>query len=275
MSDAGVEISKVRSLQEIRENIVSFDTGWIDQLKIKKKLNLFRKARYWVYDAELQAFANAKFAGFARMTADHYLHLQKNQRLIPKFDGRECTDSIKAVVKQPWSESLELATLLVKYAIRDAGPDSMRRVKQAKWRFMELPRVDNSIKRSAEVGSPGPQTSDAGTGEAALSASEGERRLVISYEAIRNSFFSSQVKQQWLSQDPKLRCRVCGFSFVTTYGQEFIELHHIDGIAGRGGSQVTTEDRVLPVCSNCHRMLHIRGEAMSIEELQTILRQNR
>ncbi len=267
-------MSKVESLQDIRENIASFDTGWIDKLEIMKELNLFRNASYWVYDAELQAFANAKFAGFTGMTAKRYLNAKNGVYEGVQFHGN-VNARIETVVKQSWLESPELATTLESYASRVAGPDSMRQIKQAKWRFMELPRVDNSIKRSAEVGSPGPQTSDVGTGEAALSAREGERRLVISYEAIRNSSFSSQVKQQWLSQDPKLRCRVCGFSFVTTYGQEFIELHHIDGIAGRGGSQVTTEDRVMPVCSNCHRMLHIRGEAMSIEELQTILGQNR
>jgi len=274
MNDDSVEMSKVESLQDIRENIASFDTGWIDQLEIMKKLNLFRNASYWVYDAELQAFANAKFAGFTGMTAERYLNAKGDDYEGVQFHGN-VNAWIETVVKQSWLESPELATTLESYASRVAGPDSMRRVKQAKWRFIELPRVDNSIKRSAEVGSPGPQTSDAGTGEAALSASEGERRLVSYLTAVRNSNLSLQIKQRWLKNNPELRCCVCGFSFVKTYGREFIEAHHIHPIGSRGENQITKEDDIIPVCSNCHRMLHIRGEAMSIAELQTILEQNR
>jgi 5-methylcytosine-specific restriction protein A len=73
-----------------------------------------------------------------------------------------------------------------------------------------------------------------------------------------------------------LRCSVCGFDFSQAYGargQGFIEIHHIKPISTfEEEMEVNPKTDLVPVCANCHRMIHRdRDDVMSIEELKKIL----
>ena len=51
-------------------------------------------------------------------------------------------------------------------------------------------------------------------------------------------------------------------------GTEYIEVHHLRPVADAGGSHlINPKTDLKPVCSNCHRMLHRRRPALSIDEL--------
>jgi hypothetical protein len=71
-------------------------------------------------------------------------------------------------------------------------------------------------------------------------------------------------------------CQVCEFNFHATYGdlgEKFIEAHHLDPLSERPESQWTDElttsvDRIAVLCSNCHRMVHRRRPAYSLDELR-------
>lgn len=84
-------------------------------------------------------------------------------------------------------------------------------------------------------------------------------------------------------RNPKLRekaiqihgnsCQVCQFSFEKTYGEigkGFIEVHHIKPLYMTNGEQeVNPVTDLIPVCPNCHRMIHRKkSEVLSIEELK-------
>lgn len=69
------------------------------------------------------------------------------------------------------------------------------------------------------------------------------------------------------------KCRVCGFDFEEHYGSigaNFIEVHHRTAISSYGGKEYNVDPikDLIPVCSNCHSMLHRTKPALSIEELQ-------
>ncbi len=71
-------------------------------------------------------------------------------------------------------------------------------------------------------------------------------------------------------------CIVCGFNFEATYGdlgKGFIHVHHIHPISTRSGSYVIDcEKDLVPVCPNCHAMLHRKGEKpLSIDELKQLI----
>lgn len=71
-------------------------------------------------------------------------------------------------------------------------------------------------------------------------------------------------------------CRVCGFDFEKRYGEigsYFIEVHHRTEISYYDGQNhmIDPIKDLIPVCSNCHSMLHRTSPAISIEELQTYL----
>lgn len=73
-----------------------------------------------------------------------------------------------------------------------------------------------------------------------------------------------------------LKCKVCGFDFEKTYGEigkGFIQVHHIKEL-----SEIKKEHKVdpvkdlIPICPNCHAMIHRKKPALKIEELKEILK---
>ena len=72
-------------------------------------------------------------------------------------------------------------------------------------------------------------------------------------------------------------CAVCGFDFGKIYGPEFadkIEVHHIHPLSEIREEHETDPVRdLVPVCPNCHRMLHSNpdGGVFSVEELKEML----
>ena len=71
-------------------------------------------------------------------------------------------------------------------------------------------------------------------------------------------------------------CRVCGFDFEKQYGdigRNFIEVHHRTEISSYSGEKHKVDyiNDLIPVCSNCHSMLHRTKPALSIEALQDII----
>ncbi len=99
---------------------------------------------------------------------------------------------------------------------------------------------------------------------------EGSLKIVTHKIRERNSRLVQKRKQQALLNH-KLECEACGFSFIDTYGQQYIECHHDKPISE--GFRVTDSSDLRLVCSNCHRMLHrrINGEYLTIEGLKTLL----
>lgn len=100
---------------------------------------------------------------------------------------------------------------------------------------------------------------------------EGNRREVTTATYARNA----KARQECLDHHG-YSCVICDFNFGTFYGQigeEFIEVHHLRPVSGKGGEyQVDPTRDLRPVCANCHRMLHKRREPLSIEELQALMR---
>ena len=70
-------------------------------------------------------------------------------------------------------------------------------------------------------------------------------------------------------------CKICGFSFGKKYGvlgEGFIHVHHIDPLSSTVGPRITnaTTD-LIPVCPNCHAMLHKYSPPLSPEALREII----
>ena len=74
------------------------------------------------------------------------------------------------------------------------------------------------------------------------------------------------------------RCAVCGMDFESHYGEigrGFIHVHHIIPISSIGEAyQVNPATDLMPVCPNCHNMLHRKDPPYTIEELQEIIKGN-
>lgn len=72
------------------------------------------------------------------------------------------------------------------------------------------------------------------------------------------------------------RCKICEMSFAETYGtfaKDFIHVHHITSLSEISDSyEVNPETDLLPVCPNCHAMLHRQenGIPMKVDRLKLL-----
>lgn len=70
-------------------------------------------------------------------------------------------------------------------------------------------------------------------------------------------------------------CRVCGFSFGERYGSlgnSFIHVHHLVPLSNIGTDYVVDPVKdLVPVCPNCHAMLHRSNPPLSVDELRKML----
>lgn len=70
-------------------------------------------------------------------------------------------------------------------------------------------------------------------------------------------------------------CKVCDFNFEQSFskiGKGFIHVHHKEQLADKGGKHmVNPKEDLVPVCPNCHAMIHSERPAYSIEEMWQIL----
>lgn len=73
-------------------------------------------------------------------------------------------------------------------------------------------------------------------------------------------------------------CYACGFNFLERYGQlgkDYIEVHHTTPVSEMGDNYEIDIDRdLVPVCSNCHSMLHRKKPPYTIDELKEVIAQN-
>lgn len=74
----------------------------------------------------------------------------------------------------------------------------------------------------------------------------------------------------------RIECQVCGFDFASVYGslgEGFIEIHHKTPLSKLyKPTEINPIEDLIPVCSNCHRMIHRHTEALTIEELTNTLK---
>lgn len=74
-----------------------------------------------------------------------------------------------------------------------------------------------------------------------------------------------------------LNCHICGTNFESTYGElgkGFIHVHHITPVSTMESSYVIKPGTdLIPVCPNCHSMLHRESPPVTIDRLIRIVKQ--
>ena len=67
-------------------------------------------------------------------------------------------------------------------------------------------------------------------------------------------------------------CKVCGFNFEKMYGnigKNFIEIHHIKPMYTIRKISVNPETDLIPLCSNCQKMIHRKSQASNIRRIKS------
>lgn len=74
------------------------------------------------------------------------------------------------------------------------------------------------------------------------------------------------------------KCFVCGFDFGLFYGNTakgFIHVHHKTKLADISKEYIVDPiNDLVPLCANCHSVIHLTNPAMTIEELKKLVKQS-
>ncbi|MNE42714.1 HNH endonuclease [compost metagenome] len=85
-----------------------------------------------------------------------------------------------------------------------------------------------------------------------------------------NTFERNRAAREACIRHHGCKCKACNFDFRETYGSigaGFIHVHHIIPLATiRQGYQVDPINDLVPLCPNCHAILH--AASMTVEDLQ-------
>lgn len=74
-------------------------------------------------------------------------------------------------------------------------------------------------------------------------------------------------------------CKVCGFNFKSEFGElgeNYIHVHHINPIStSKSEYEIDPEIDLIPLCPNCHAMIHRKKEILSVDDLINIKELNK
>lgn len=102
---------------------------------------------------------------------------------------------------------------------------------------------------------------------------EGERRLNSQSKVER-----SRANRERCIKLYGYKCQICGLQMSDKYGEiatNFIHVHHIESISKSGPRWVNPEKDLLPICPNCHSIIHIKEPPLKPEELRKIIASNK
>lgn len=97
---------------------------------------------------------------------------------------------------------------------------------------------------------------------------------------------SKEITQTRYERNPQARqiclkhfgyaCQICNFNFENSFGiigKGFIYVHHINPIAEIGKEYlIDPNNDLIPVCPNCHAMIHSKRPAFTIDEIKNIIK---
>ena len=108
-------------------------------------------------------------------------------------------------------------------------------------------------------------------GETTFGRPEGTEYTVISKRYERNP-----INRELCLQKKGYSCLICGFNFREKYGsigKKFIEVHHVTPVSTyEPGYVLNIDEDLIPVCPNCHRMLHTQTPPLKPESLRDVLK---
>lgn len=106
--------------------------------------------------------------------------------------------------------------------------------------------------------------------EADMKYSEGKTKQILV-----NSYERNAIARRKCIEYYGLNCQVCNFNFENVFGRigkDFIHVHHVVDISSIGKEySVDPIKDLVPVCPNCHNMLHRKKPAYTIDELRQML----
>lgn len=98
------------------------------------------------------------------------------------------------------------------------------------------------------------------------------RRVVV------NSYERSPKNREEAIRHHGTACFGCDLEMSETYGSiasDFIHIHHIKPLRDLDAAKAPTVEELVPLCPNCHAVVHLKKPPLTIEQLRQIIDENR
>lgn len=110
--------------------------------------------------------------------------------------------------------------------------------------------------------------------ETSIGYKEGAEQRILSKRYERN-----KLNRELCLLNKGYKCSICGFDFEESYGtigRHFIHVHHVIPVSQIGADYIIDPIKdLIPVCPNCHAMLHRKDLPYLPEELKKIVKTER
>lgn len=115
-----------------------------------------------------------------------------------------------------------------------------------------------------------------------LTINEGKKKVVVTSVYERSDKLRKKAIEHY-THNGRIKCKVCCFDFEDFYGNHgsgFIEIHHQKPVFMFENEDLEQKidnalENVMPVCSNCHRMIHrTRNNPLSFQEIKNHVRRD-
>ena len=233
----------IKTLDELKDNLRQVETyihGDNEYLSNEMCDYISRGSCFvaYYYHNEMH-FAPSRFVGYLNNKLE--IHRVKHNGK----DGRKTNNAISAMLSNKCTPNVQYEKSFISYC-ESLGitPKNMVKAKRKYWRLekeQQFDLLEGGVKQ--------------------ISMNRYERNPVARKRAIEKHGTT---------------CKVCGLNFKEMYGEignGFIHVHHIIPLAKTKGIHSIDETNLIPVCPNCHAMLH-KGN-VSVEELQQIIKHNK
>ena len=94
-------------------------------------------------------------------------------------------------------------------------------------------------------------------------------------QVLQNKYERNPVNRELCLSANGFKCKICEFDFENVYGKighEFIHVHHIEMVSAHGGEYyLDPVNDMIPVCPNCHAMLHRENPPIKPDKLREII----
>jgi hypothetical protein len=98
------------------------------------------------------------------------------------------------------------------------------------------------------------------------------------YEVLTTRYERSKINRNICIKHHGWSCKVCLVNLQDVYGdraKEFIHVHHIEKLADSGSKIIDPINDLIPVCPNCHCIIHMTKEPAMREEIAKLIMDNR
>lgn len=242
-------ISNRKQLVANIETVENYLTDGVLQEK-ETMLDLIRRGKCLVaYKVNNEyRFAPSRYLG--------YINNNLNEHSSSKTkDGRETNPIITKVLESKLLNNENLEKKYINYCL-GLGIQPSNYLKRKYW-YLEI-EEDFIENKQLESGFP-----------------EGKIVERIHKSRERNSKLIETAKLNFKNKHGRLFCEICAFDFEKRYGligKTFIEAHHTVPVSEMKPNHITKLEEIVLLCSNCHRMVHIKRPWLTIEKLNTLIK---